>query len=546
MAYQQRVFASGTVFNPENNGVWAFADFNGDGSQDLVYIKTRETGTGTIEVHGARNESRFQEHSLATGTVFGIEDNGTWLMQDYTGDGIADLVYIKTRNTGGNTVEVHVADGASNYQRFVCQTGTCFSCEDNGVWTMTPKGDLAFIKFRNTESKKVELHIASKSSNYQQFSQHVTTGFLAEESGTWCLGPKCSGDFPDLYYIKTSNSGTGMVEVHAVSATSNWQDRLIDVGTSFHLENDGRWLMAHFTHQAQPDLVYIKTSHSGSGKIEVHVAEPKVYTPSRYTDSAQDLRLDSPAVLHAQLRRNDGSYRNATIDLDLFLGNIDGHFSWQGKRFVGSARNISLKEGTILAAELCKIDGSWVAATFDMRDRILNADGNFQATQVDALVGIPPNQEQTFLKALGEALNKPGFKLQACEEKDGSTIFYYNGGIEEKGTVFKTYSADAKLSVMHVAKSTGKPIEQLSVDVFTAQASASAGAYLGVEAGVSLISAEASIFNLTLGVGLDTGAGIKDDSLEVKVAGCGMTVGRVVSISAWGSTFGIDFGRLFG
>ena len=113
MAYQRRVLETSTAFSPETNGVWTFADFNGDGTQDLVYIKTRNTGTGKIEVHGAPNEAGFEVQSLATGTVFNIEDNGTWLMQDWTGDGKADLVYIKTRNTGANSVEVHVADAAS-------------------------------------------------------------------------------------------------------------------------------------------------------------------------------------------------------------------------------------------------------------------------------------------------------------------------------------------------------------------------------------------------------------------------------------------------
>ena len=65
------------------------------------------------------------------------------------------------------------------------------------------------------------------------------------------------------------------------------------------------------------------------------------------------------------------------------------------------------------------------------------------------------------------------------------------------------------------------------------------------EAGVHLPKVEASAFDLNLGVGLDTGGGIKDDSLEVKALGCGVTVGRKVGISVFGASFGIDFGKLF-
>jgi hypothetical protein len=545
MSYQKRIFSAGTVFSPEDNGVWTFADFNGDGSQDLIYIKTKNTGTGKIEVHGARNESLFQEHSLATGTVFGIEDQGTWLMQDWTGDGKADLVYIKTRNTGTNSVEVHVADAASNYQNFVLQTGTCFGCEDNGVWTLSRKGDLVYIKTRNCDSGKIEYHVASKASNYQQFTQHVATGFDVEDNGTWCIAPTCSGDFADLYYIKTRNTGSGKVEVHTVSASSGWKSRVVDVATSFQPEESGRWLMANLSHQDRPDLVYIKTSSCESGKVEVHAVEPKEMKPRTVWDSSQSLSLVGNTSLRGSLKRNDGTRRDALIDLDMFLGNVDGKFTWNKKNFGDSARNIEL-HGSILSAELKAHDGSWPKSEFELRDLLLNNDGAFQAIEVPILLAIPAGQEHELLAQLKEALSKPDFELKAVDEPEGATVFYANATVGENGTLFKTVTAEARASVMHLAKSTGKPIEQVNVDVFTASVGATAGTYVGVEANVSLVKAEASIFDLTLGIGVDTGLGIKDDSLDLKFAGCGFQIGRKVSISVFGCGFGIDFGRLIG
>ncbi|KAF4336986.1 FG-GAP repeat [Fusarium beomiforme] len=276
MAYQKRIVATGTAFNLEDNGVWTIADVDGNGTQDLVYIKTRNTGTNKIEVHAVSRESGYQKFIIQTGTVFGIEDNGTWLMQDYTGDGKADLVYIKTRNTGTGKVEVHVADAASRYQRFVLQTGTVFNLEDNGVWTMSPKGDLVYIKTRNTGTGKIEYHVASKESRYQSFTKQVGTDFAVEDNGTWCLAPRISsGQFADLYYIKTRNTGTNMVEVHAVSAQNDFKTRLVDTGTGFNLENNGTWLMTvHLGEPARaPDLTYIKTKSTGTNKIEVHINE---------------------------------------------------------------------------------------------------------------------------------------------------------------------------------------------------------------------------------------------------------------------------------
>ena len=276
---RRRLFAASpipTVFSLEDDGVWTLADLNGDGFQDLVHIKTKNTGSGKIEVHGASNESLFSKEISPITTAFSIEDqDGTWVMQDWTGDGKADLIYIKTRNTGTNSVEIHVATAESGYRKFARQVGTCFACEDDGVWDVSSKGDLVYIKTRNCGSSKIEYHVASKASNYRQFTQHVATAFDVEDNGTWCLAPTCSGDFADLYYIKSRNTRSRKVEVQAASAGSGWKSRLVDITTSFEPEDSGRWLMVDLSHQGRPDLVYIKTSSCESGKVEVHVVGSK-------------------------------------------------------------------------------------------------------------------------------------------------------------------------------------------------------------------------------------------------------------------------------
>jgi hypothetical protein len=65
------------------------------------------------------------------------------------------------------------------------------------------------------------------------------------------------------------------------------------------------------------------------------------------------------------------------------------------------------------------------------------------------------------------------------------------------------------------------------------------------EAGVHLVDAQASIFNLTIAASADTGGGIVDDSVTLKALGCGFSVGRKIEISVFGSGFGVDLGRLF-
>jgi hypothetical protein len=61
--------------------------------------------------------------------------------------------------------------------------------------------------------------------------------------------------------------------------------------------------------------------------------------------------------------------------------------------------------------------------------------------------------------------------------------------------------------------------------------------YLGLEARVDLFRAKASIFDLTLGYGLDTDLGYKDDKISAHLFGLGGTLGMgKISISAYGSS----------
>ncbi|EXL66585.1 hypothetical protein FOPG_17257 [Fusarium oxysporum f. sp. conglutinans race 2 54008] len=55
---------------------------------------------------------------------------------------------------------------------------------------MSAKGDLVYIKTRNTGTGKIEYHVASKESRYQSFTKQVGTDFAVEDNGTWCLAPR--------------------------------------------------------------------------------------------------------------------------------------------------------------------------------------------------------------------------------------------------------------------------------------------------------------------------------------------------------------------
>ena len=220
--YQQRILETGTTFAPENDGTWLMADWDHDGVPDLVFIKTANTGTGTVEVHIASGTSNFQQRILEVGTTFAPEDDGTWLMADWDGDGILDLIFIKTADTDTGAIEVHIASGASNFQQRILEVGTAFTAPG--------------------------------------------------PNGTWLLADFDGDGIPDLVFIETSGTNTGTVEVHVASGASHFQQHILDTGTTFAPEEDGAWTVARFQDWGFPDLVFIKTANTGTGTVEVHVA----------------------------------------------------------------------------------------------------------------------------------------------------------------------------------------------------------------------------------------------------------------------------------
>ena len=57
-------------------------------------------------------------------------------------------------------------------------------------------------------------------------------------------------------------------------------------------------------------------------------------------------------------------------------------------------------------------------------------------------------------------------------------------------------------------------------------------------ASLSLMSSSKSGIDLNVGAGVSTGGGIKDDSVSVKLLGCGVVVGRKIGISLFDNSIG--------
>ena len=224
--FETRIFEAGTTFAPEVDGTWLLAPSTSRSNAlpDLIFIKTCNTPSDRVEVHIASGASNYQTRTLETPTVFSTTEvgSGAWRMYDYDGDGLLDLIYIKTVNPGSETVEVHVASGASVFSEFILQAGTVFAAERHGFWYLAPysargAADLVYIQNVYTGTGQAEAHVASAVSGYQARIFSGGSAFTQEDNGVWGISDYNRDGILDLTYVKYQYAGTGTVEVHAAA-----------------------------------------------------------------------------------------------------------------------------------------------------------------------------------------------------------------------------------------------------------------------------------------------------------------------------------------
>jgi FG-GAP-like repeat len=227
--FRQRIVTSSTAFlaAEDSFGNFAMADIDLDGRPDLVFIKQRVTGTASVEVHAASAASGFQQFIMHSASSFTeIEDtSGDFRMADVNLDRRPDLVFIKRRATPTGKIEVHAASGATGFQQRIIATGSALlSAEDGlGSFAMTDvdrdgRPDLVYFKQPTTASGKVEVHVLSAASGFQQFLQHAVSALPAIEGGFGDFAlANFNGDLRlDLVFIKRRKTPTGVVEVHVL------------------------------------------------------------------------------------------------------------------------------------------------------------------------------------------------------------------------------------------------------------------------------------------------------------------------------------------
>ncbi len=271
-------------------GVLAFVCFSSAAAQaarDLVGIGEYATASGKVEVHVLSAATQYQQSVLDVVTPwYGTPNPPDWIFRlaDVDGDGRPDLVGIGQYNTPSGRVELHVLSGASQYQQQILAVATPWYCTPttpNWTFTMSDidrdgKPDLVGIANYGMPSGRIEVHVLSGASAYQQRLADVVTPWgQTPTPPDWIFAlADIDGDGkPDLVGVGQYNTPSGMVELHALSGVSNYQQQILAVATPWYCTPptpNWSFRLSDVDGDGKPDLVGIANFGIMSGRIEVH------------------------------------------------------------------------------------------------------------------------------------------------------------------------------------------------------------------------------------------------------------------------------------
>ena len=188
--YQVPLLQVATILGTTGAGLeWEFllGDYNRDGAMDL-YTIYKIGASGRTEVHVLNGANGFQTYlaHIATGLgQTGADNIWQFELADHNTDGILDL-YCIFREGGSNRTEVHVLNGAGDFQTPLLQVATALQRTGGGNEWDFKLGDYnrdgvvdLYTIFKPGASGKTEVHVLDGASRFGLFSAHIATALVA-------------------------------------------------------------------------------------------------------------------------------------------------------------------------------------------------------------------------------------------------------------------------------------------------------------------------------------------------------------------------------
>lgn len=284
--YFELFMKTGTMLDETNDEFTILmGDSDKDGPPDMIVAKRTGVTAQSVEInvlHGDSNYQRFVDR-IATPDFTPLRNKWTeqldFTLADWNGDGTLDLIVIKKSFTDTHTTEVHIFSGASKFQQILMQTGTILPETDEtwsfgmGRWSDGSRPDLFAIKRSDTGTKSTEVHVLHGDDNFQSFILQTGTGLHETDSKFDFLVTDWNGDGrPDLVAIQKSRTSGRCTEVHVLSGASMYRHFILRSETPmFRTYGMFEFAVAHWSGSEKPDLIGFRKRNTDTNTTEVHV-----------------------------------------------------------------------------------------------------------------------------------------------------------------------------------------------------------------------------------------------------------------------------------
>ncbi|HEY0560491.1 MAG TPA: hypothetical protein VGD03_09430 [Frankiaceae bacterium] len=255
-APSQVAFSRGTItLNGSGRGILGVVHRP---APDLVFVHTRNTSSGAVELATATGNSGFTAGTTAV-TRFPRSTAALGTLQLVGGD----LWLIQTRGTASGTVELHSATAATGYARGAdVVTGLPLATVPAGALQVAPNGDLVQLATVGTPKNRVEVRTYAAAGGYRTATTALTRLTTAQAAGG---SLQLAGR--DVALLQAAGTRSGAVELHTATAASGYATGVDAVTWIPAAERD------HGTVQLVGGTVYaVKTRATTIGRVEVHTA----------------------------------------------------------------------------------------------------------------------------------------------------------------------------------------------------------------------------------------------------------------------------------
>jgi hypothetical protein len=233
--YTQSATSAAQITSTQNSlASFCMDDWAGTTVPDLFTISKSGTGSSKVEVHVLSGASGYQTYSLHATTLMGLSTDPTTFSAftyDWDRDGRADVITVHKTGTGSGKMDLRVMGAKDNYSSYLLQVAMPLVSTTvpeswvfgMGDWNRDGITDLYAIQKSGTSSGKVEVHVLNGANNFQSFlsEQLLPITFSTSNGHEFSVADWDGDGIADLVLMSKNQTGSNKTEVHILKGTGD-------------------------------------------------------------------------------------------------------------------------------------------------------------------------------------------------------------------------------------------------------------------------------------------------------------------------------------